>query len=110
MEYSKCLGSFGEEFAVRVLMEMGFVIHDTNYKTRHGEIDIIAKKGSTLHFIEVKTRSTDSCGAPEDAVDDRKLERMKAAADDYIRRKRPGWRDISFDVFAISTDVIWDVA
>ena len=48
MEYSKCLGSFGEEFAVRVLMEMGFVIHDTNYKARHGEIDIIAKKGSTL--------------------------------------------------------------
>ena len=58
MEYSKCLGSFGEEFAVRVLMEMGFVIHDTNYKARHGEIDIIACRHKCLVFAEVKKRRT----------------------------------------------------
>lgn len=110
MRNSGNIGPIGEEFAVKVLMEMGFVIHETNFRGRHGEIDIIAKKGSTLHFVEVKTRNSDICGTPAEAVDQGKVERMKLTAEEYIRRKRPGWRDISFDVFEVNADVLWDIA
>lgn len=110
MNYKKRLGRFGETFAVNVLEEKGFVILEENYRGRYGEIDIIAKKGTTIHFIEVKTRYGDNCGMPAEAVDNVKLGRISATAEEYIRRKRPGWRDLSFDVFEIQADIIWDIS
>lgn len=109
MKYRRNLGIYGENFASRILIEKGYDILERNYSCRYGEIDIIAKKGSTIHFFEVKTRFGDSCGYPAEAVDDDKLKKMVITAEDYLRKHRPAWRDVSFNVFEIATDILWDV-
>ncbi len=55
--YKKSFGAAGEELVVEYLQKNGFTIKDRNYLKRYGEIDIIAQKGETLAFVEVKTRS-----------------------------------------------------
>ena len=57
--YNKNLGDFGESFAADFLLENGYAILERNYKTKAGEIDIIASIGNTLVFVEVKTRSSE---------------------------------------------------
>ena len=73
--YKKLLGGAGERKAVKYLKNKGYKILRTNFKIKAGEIDVIAKDGETVVFIEVKTRSGDAFGRPSDAVD--RLKRAK---------------------------------
>ena len=99
----KLLGRTGEDRAARFLVSQGYRILERNYRTRSGEIDLIALHLGTVAFIEVKTRSSDAFGAPELAVNHRKQQRMIKAALGYIKMKKLHQVPCRFDVVAIST-------
>ena len=73
----KQVGSKGEVLAAEFLKDKGYRIIERNYKTPVGELDIIAKDGETLVFIEVKTRSNNAFGYPFEAVDSRKKHKLQ---------------------------------
>jgi len=98
----KLLGRTGEDRAARFLAGQGYRILERNYRTRSGEIDLIALHQGTVAFVEVKTRSNDAFGAPELAVDHRKQKRMIKAALGYIRSKKLHQVPCRFDVVAIT--------
>jgi len=79
------LGSSGENFAIKLLTKNNFKVIDKNYRLPYGEIDLIATKFDTLYFVEVKTRSSDRYGLPEEAVTKYKIARIKKAAYTYIQ-------------------------
>src|ERR1700759_1200822 len=77
------LSEKGELLAVSWLQERGYRILHRNWRFSRYEIDIIAERAGILHFIEVKTRSGNVFGEPEEAVTDAKLNRMMLAAEEY---------------------------
>jgi len=81
-------GKIGEEEAVKFLKKNKYKIIERNFRTKFGEIDIIAKKEKKVVFIEVKTRKTISFGYPEEAVDERKLNKIKKVALYYIQKNK----------------------
>lgn len=99
-------GREGEEMAVEYLSIKGYNILERNYRNRFGEIDLIAKDGKTVVFIEVKRRNTDSYGLPAESVDIRKQARLSKAATAYITEKRITNSPCRFDVVSIYNDRI----
>lgn len=99
---TKLLGQAGEDRAARFLMTQGYRIIERNYRTRSGEIDLIALHDGAVVFIEVKTRTSDAFGAPELAVNPRKQQRMVKAALGYIKYKKLHQVPCRFDVVAIT--------
>jgi putative endonuclease len=97
---SQKLGRDAEKAARDYLEQNGYNVLETNWRFRKYELDIIAKEGETMVFIEVKARSTDEFGEPEIFVNRKKQRFMVAAADFYIQE-----RDIPlesrFDVIAL---------
>ena len=77
-------GAAGEVMAARFLRSKGYTILVSNYRTRFGEIDIIASDGQYIAFVEVKTRSEDSYYAPREAVTDMKQQRIIKTAGIYL--------------------------
>lgn len=94
-------GKRGESLALQYLTANGFSILHTNWRYSHYEIDIIAERESVLHFIEVKTRRSDTFGMPEEAVTAKKFERVSKAVDKYLE-ENPEWKRIQYDTLAIS--------
>ncbi len=99
------IGSYYEKIACEELKKQGYNILETNYYTRIGEIDIVAKDGDYLVFIEVKYRRSHVSGLPEEAVDARKRHRIYEAARYYMLSNRI-YTDtpMRFDVVAIEGD------
>ncbi len=81
---NKELGRIGEEMAVAFLRNKGLKIVALNWRYQHLEVDIIAKDGDVLVFVEVKTRRSDYFGNPEDAISRSKMTNLINAADAYI--------------------------
>jgi putative endonuclease len=101
------LGHIGEELAVAHLRRRGFDIVERNYRTRWGELDIIAYDGRTLVFCEVKTRRLPfSHGAPFDAVHGPKRAQMRKMAGRWLveQRDRPYAEDLRFDAVGVTVD------
>jgi putative endonuclease len=96
----KPLGSEGEDLAVRFLQKKGYRIVARNYKTPVGEIDIIARDGDTIVFVEVKTRTDISFGYPFEAVNKRKRQKLKNLALLYLKRQGKE-SPVRFDVLSI---------
>ena len=94
-------GQYGEEIAVEYLKNIGYSIVDINYRNCFGEIDIIAKEGGALVFVEVKTRNTPYYGLPVMAVDFRKQQRMSKVAAAYITQKKLTDYPVRFDVVSV---------
>ncbi len=96
------LGSDGEAFGKLFLVKRGYKIVEQNYTTPLGEIDIIARDGDTVVFVEVKTRESGRFGSPFEAVDRRKQRKIANVALLYLKRFRelPACR---FDVLSISS-------
>ena len=96
------LGKRGEDLACRALRRRGYVILDRRYRTRVGELDIVARDSRTLVFVEVKARASGRCGKPLEAVTRRKQRRLATMAGDYLARK--GWegRPCRFDVVGVT--------
>ena len=93
-------GKLGEELAVNYLIEKGYEILERNWRNIHKEIDIIAKDGTDLVIVEVKTRQTDEYGDPDVAVTKQKQWRLISAANAYVFQNR---LDINtrFDIISI---------
>jgi putative endonuclease len=98
----KLLGKAGEDRAAKFLADQGYRILERNYRTPHGEIDLIALHQGTIVFIEVKTRTSDAFGAPELAVTPQKRLRMVKSALGYIKHRKLHQAPCRFDVVAIS--------
>lgn len=96
------LGKAGEESAARFLCEKGYTILQTNYRTRHGEIDIIANHGGSLVFIEVKTRKGNFLETPLAAVTKNKQHHISMAAQLYLSNNNLFDKDARFDVIAVN--------
>ena len=95
------LGRLGEDLAVAHLRTHGYTILQRNYRKSFGEIDIIARDGAALVFIEVKTRRGNCCGPPALAVTPRKQQQISRVAEDYLARHNLFDSLIRFDVVAI---------
>ena len=108
MRYRKNCGDIGENFAADLLTNAGYKIIERNYRTKAGEIDIIAIRNGALQFIEVKTTSGDQYGYPSEAVTATKQLRIKRAAEQYLQGRRMQWNKLSFDVYEIMTELIED--
>ena len=93
-------GGKGEELAVAWLQMQGFSILHRNWKHSYFELDVVAAKDNVLHFIEVKTRTTDTYGYPEEAVTAKKLERLMNAGEEFLHQY-PGWQRIQYDILSI---------
>ena len=96
------LGKQGEELACRKLRRLGYAILARRYRTRHGEIDIVAMDGGVLVFVEVKTRSNDRFGTPLAAVTPVKQRRLTRMALDYLARSRTTGVPCRFDVVSVA--------
>ena len=86
--YQKNLGKIGENLAIDFLKSHNFSVLEKNFRSRLGEIDIIAKKDHCLYFIEVKTRSNLNHGAPYEAVNKRKIYHIKKTAQFYLLKNK----------------------
>jgi putative endonuclease len=93
-------GKQGEEMAVVWLLEQGFIILHRNWKYSYFELDVVASKNEVLHFIEVKTRTTDTYGHPEEGVTEKKLERLMNAGEEFLHQN-PQWKRIQYDILSI---------
>lgn len=83
-QHNQVVGKWGEQIANRHLAGLGYQIISTNHRTPYGEIDIIAMDGSTLVFVEVKTRTSTSLGNPEGSVTPRKQLHILNSAQHYL--------------------------
>ncbi len=101
----RCLGVAGEKEAERFLKKKGYRIIARNYRTRHGEIDLIALDGDTLVFVEVKTRGSDNFGLPQEAVDRRKRAHITKVSK-YFLAENHGFKDhnVRFDVVGLTVE------
>ena len=100
----KTTGAAGEKLAAQFLAGRGYSIVETNYRCREGEIDIIAKQGDCLVFVEVRTKRSTVYGSPEESITEKKKEHLRAVAARY-RDTHDGlpqsWR---IDVMAVEMD------
>ncbi len=82
----QAFGKTGEDQAVAELERLGYAILDRRYRTRHGEIDIVARDASATVFVEVKARATAEFGSAAEAVTPLKQRRLQSMALDYLAR------------------------
>lgn len=94
-------GRYGEDLAIDYLKKNGYKIIETNFSCNLGEIDIVAKDGKTLCFIEVKYRQSDNYGSPLEAVDSRKASKIAKTAQYYCLVKNIKEVPMRIDVVGI---------
>jgi len=95
------LGKIGEDLATSYLKSHNFSILEKNFRSRFGEIDIIAAKENCLYFVEVKTRSNTNHGQPYEAVDKRKISHIRRMAGYYLLQKKIEGYKLKIAVFSI---------
>jgi putative endonuclease len=95
------LGELGEGVAVQLLKEQGYKIWKRNYKTKLGEIDIIAKDKDTVCFIEVKTRHSDKFGSPEESISESKQKKIARVALLFLKEMNLLDKKARFDVVSV---------
>jgi len=101
LTYRKRLGEWGENQARRYLETMGYVFIEKNFRVPEGEIDLVMQDGDIVVFVEVKARTSDRFGAPEESLSDAKRKRIQRAAWAFLHQQEmldSSWR---IDVIAI---------
>ncbi len=94
-------GKKGEAFAIEYLKKTGYKLLAKRYRYHRGEIDIIAREGNTLVFIEVKTRKTTEFGYPEESVSPAKQNKLKKTAYGYLEENKFFGQPCRFDVISL---------
>ena len=94
------LGKKGEQLAIEYLTKKGYTIRDKNWRFQKAEVDIIAQKGNILAVVEVKTRSTDYFGNPQDFVNPKKIKLLVTAINEYVISKELDV-EVRFDIIGI---------
>ncbi|OGP49178.1 MAG: YraN family protein [Deltaproteobacteria bacterium RBG_13_43_22] len=98
------VGRKGEDLAFELLKKRGYKVLERNFKSPLGEIDIIAREGRSLAFVEVKTRLSSNFGTAKWAVGPRKQRKLSMVALDYLKRHSLLEQPARFDVVAIDLD------
>jgi putative endonuclease len=104
MRVKDAVGRYGEQVAVEHLRETGLAVLSQNWRCRDGELDIVGRDGSTLVFVEVKTRSSTAYGTPAEAVNRIKQHRIRRLAVQWIAEYRDTigpYTELRFDVVAV---------
>ena len=101
MAHHNLTGNLGEKMAVKYLLEKDYILLHTNWRHKHWEVDIIATKDHTLHFIEVKARRTSTFGFPEEDVSKKKIKNLMGAAEEF-QLLHPEYKKLQFDILAIT--------
>ena len=94
------LGNKGEQIAIDYLIKKGYTILDKNWRYLKAEVDIIAQVENTLAVVEVKTRSSDYFGSPQDFVNPKKIQLLVTAINEYVISKDLDL-EVRFDIIAI---------
>jgi len=97
----QALGKTGEDLAVEELERRGYVILARRYRTRAGEIDIVAQEGTTLVFVEVRARADAECGLAAESVTESKRRKVSRMAAEYLAVNHITGQACRFDVVAI---------
>lgn len=99
---SRQIGDEGEELAVAYLESKGYTILERNYHFEHAEVDIVAYNNeSHIVFVEVKKRSTNRYGEPEEYIDDEKISNIYKAAEAWLYERKMDGAPVRFDVISI---------
>ena len=101
MNNNKVTGDHGEELAAQYLTKLGYTIVERNWRFKYWEVDIIASKENMLHFFEIKTRTSDKFGNPEESIGKKKMMNLRNAAEEY-QYLHPQWKYVQFNVLAIT--------
>ena len=102
MDHRTALGKLGEDLACEELRRRGYAILDRRFRTRCGELDIIARDGAVLVFVEVRARSGGSFGNPFDSVTWQKRHRLSRMAAAYLCQKRLPDTACRFDIVGVT--------
>ena len=97
----QALGAYGEQVALRHLLEQGLVLLDRNWRCDAGEIDLVLREGRVLVVCEVKTRSSTRCGTPHEAVDATKLARLAVLAERWKAARGVSPEEVRIDLVAV---------
>jgi len=95
------LGKSGEDYACRELERRGYAIVARRYRTRMGELDIVARDGEMLVFVEVKARRGTRFGTPADAVTWHKRQKLLRMAAEYVLMRSVANANCRFDVVSV---------
>ncbi|MGB2762374.1 MAG: YraN family protein [Minisyncoccales bacterium] len=87
-EHNLQIGRIGEEIAKEYLEDKDYNIMEQNCQTRYSEIDLIAKKNDVLVFVEVRTKTSEKFGSPEETINKEKIRKLVRSANAYSARKR----------------------
>jgi putative endonuclease len=98
------LGKMGEDLACAELVRRGYAILERRYRTRYGEIDIVARDGETYVFVEVKAKTDAAFGDPTEAVTTWKQRKVTQMAVDFLSRRRLFECACRFDVVAVALE------
>jgi putative endonuclease len=98
------LGKLGEDLACAELSRRGYAILARRYRTKYGEIDIVARDGSTIVIVEVKTRAGRAFGDGAEAVTGLKQRQMLRMGTEFLLRRRLADQPCRFDVVAVNTE------
>ena len=99
--HNQALGAYGELLAARFLTGQGLVLLDQNWRSSEGEVDLVLRDGRTLVICEVKTRTSNDYGTPHEAIDRRKVDRMRRLAGSWLRAHSVHPDDIRLDLVAV---------
>jgi putative endonuclease len=98
---TQAVGQAGEAMALIYLRRKKYVIIETRFRFLRGEIDIIARERETLVFVEVKMRTSDAFGRPEESVTPAKQQQIRKVAEGYLLKRQLGDVPCRFDVISI---------
>ena len=101
MRAKDAVGAYGERVAVRYLEDAGYTVLDRNWRSRRGEVDVVAVRGGVVVFVEVKCRRSLAFGAPSLAVTPRKAARLRLVALDWLSSRGLGDPAVRFDVVSV---------
>lgn len=101
MDARQELGKRGEDLACAELEKLGYVVLDRRFRTRRGELDIVARDGTVLVFVEVRARSGSRYGTPFESVTWQKRQRLSQMAASYLSIRRVAGVACRFDVVSI---------
>ncbi len=108
--FRSVLGAAGEAAAAAWLEEHGYQVLARNPRTRFGEIDLVARSGDMIVFVEVKSRTSARFGHPSEAITAAKQHRLTRLASSYLHGQRLDGCAVRFDAIAVHLDAAGRVA
>ncbi len=102
VSYRTGLGHLGEQIAAQYLMKRGYTLLASNWRCKGGEIDLVARHGSSIVFVEVRTRRAASVDTAFESITPRKRQRLLAAIHTYLAETRLESEDWRVDIIAVA--------